>query len=500
MPEPRPRLSAYELVETVVDTGSFRSWDLPPDRSVADEGYARQLDAAAARAGTDESVITGEGLVRGRRIAIAASEFRFLGGSIGHAAAVRLATAVERATREGLPLLAAPASGGTRMQEGTPAFVQMVTICGAVIRHKSAGLPYLVYLRHPTTGGVFASWGSLGHLTLAEPEALLGFLGPRVYEGLHGEAFPEGVQSAENLYAHGLIDDVVTPELLPSVLDRALEILGSGRPAPSAAPDFDVPAPTDPWDSIRRTRSSERPGVREFLDHAAADVIPLNGTGEGEADPGILLALARFESAACVVLGQDRRGQSEREPLGPVSLRVARRGMQLASQLRLPLVSVVDTPGAALSVAAEEGGLAAEIARCLADLLTLEAPSLTVLLGQGSGGAALAMLPANRVIAAQHAWLSPLPPEGASVIMHRTTTRAGGMARSQHVGAADLLAEGIVDRIVPECPDAAEEPKEFCLRLGLVVRHELGLLAAGRQSYRSQRMRRYDHLVRTVAL
>ena len=92
------------------------------------------------------------------------------------------------------------------MQEGTAAFVQMVRISAAIAAHKKAGLPYLVYLRHPTTGGVMASWGSLGHVTVAEPGALVGFLGPRVYEALYGRPFPEGVQTSENLYAHGLID------------------------------------------------------------------------------------------------------------------------------------------------------------------------------------------------------------------------------------------------------------------------------------------------------
>ncbi|WP_329139388.1 acetyl-CoA carboxylase carboxyltransferase subunit alpha/beta [Streptomyces sp. NBC_01476] len=494
MAGPRPRPGAVELIATVLDDGSFRRWDTPPDRAGAEDGYARQLADAAARAGTDESVITGEGRVRGRRVAVAVCEFRFLGGSIGRASAARLTAAIERATRERLPMLAAPASGGTRMQEGTAAFVRMVTVCGAVIRHKAAGLPYLVYLRHPTTGGVLASWGSLGHLTIAEPGALLGFLGPRVYEALGGELFPEGVQTAENLYAHGLIDGVVAPRRLPEVVDRALTILTAGPPAPSPEPVFEVPAPVDAWESVLRTRSAGRPGVQAFLEYAATDVMPLNGTGEGESDPGVTLALARFEDASCIVLGQDRRGRGERHPLGPGSLRVARRGMQLAGQLQMPLVNVIDTPGGELSVAAEEGGLAAEIARCLADLMALDAPSVSILLGQGSGGAALSLLPANRVIAAQHAWLSPLPPEGASAIVYRTTARADEMARRQGVRASDLLAAGIVDRIVPERPDAAEEPEEFCRRLGLVLRHELGRLAAHPGSYRSQRLGRYDLL------
>ena len=127
----------------------------------------------------------------GRRVAVVVCEFDFLAGSIGVAAAERITTAVQRATAERLPLLASPSSGGTRMQEGTVAFLQMVKIAAAVRLHKQAHLPYLVYLRHPTTGGVFASWGSLGHLTFAEPGALIGFLGPRVYELLYGEPFPQ---------------------------------------------------------------------------------------------------------------------------------------------------------------------------------------------------------------------------------------------------------------------------------------------------------------------
>ncbi len=153
-------------------------------------------------------------------------------------------------------------------------------------------------------------------------------------------------------------------------------------------------------------------------------MIPLNGTGQGESDPGLLIALARFGGSPCVFLGQDRRGQTEAHPLGPGALREARRGMRLAAELHLPLMTVIDTPGAALSVEAEEGGLAGEIARCLADLVTLDAPTLCLLLGEGNGGGALALLPADRVVAAQHGWLSPLPPEGASAIVHRDLDHA----------------------------------------------------------------------------
>ena len=494
------RLGAEELLDLVLDDASFKSWDTPPPMP-ADmaESYAAELAEARERSGVDESVLTGEGLIRGRRVAVVVCEFRFLAGSIGTAAAERLVQAVERATAEGLPLLAAPVSGGTRMQEGTGAFVQMVKISAVIARHKSAGLPYLVYLRHPTTGGVFASWGSLGHLTVAEPGALVGFLGPRVYEALYDRPFPEGVQVSENLYRRGLIDAVVEPEEIAEVLDRALAVLCSDRsgdePLTSPEPDTEDFPETSAWESITRSRRSERPGVRRLLRYAASDVVPLNGTGEGESDPGLLIALAQFGGAPCVFLGQDRRGQTTDRPMGPGALREARRGMRLAADLDLPLLTVIDTPGAALSVEAEEGGLAGEIARCLSDLVTLEAPTMTLLFGQGTGGGALALLPADRVVAAQHGWLSPLPPEGASAIVYRTADRAAEMADNQGVRSVDLLRAGIVDRIVPERPDAADEPEAFCRRVGEVLRQELAvLLHQPRKQRLQQRHERYRSL------
>lgn len=490
--------SARALIDQVLDPGTWRSWDTPPTRPGAvDPGYAADLRAAADRSGADEAVRTGEGCIHGRRVAVVACEFAFLAGSIGVAAADRLVAAVERATAERLPLVASPTSGGTRMQEGVVAFLQMVRITAAVAAHRAAGLAYLVYLRGPTTGGVLASWGSLGHVTAAEPGALIGFLGPRVYEALHGERFPSGVQTAENLHAHGLVDAVVPPGELRRVAARVLDVVSAPREASAAVPRLpkeslaDVPA----WTSVLRSRRLGRPGVRALLRLAATDVVPLHGTGEGESDPGLLLALARFGATPCVLLGQDRRHQSKHGPFGPAGLRVARRGMRLAAELDLPLVSVIDTAGAALSREAEEGGLAGEIARCLADLVTLPAPTLCLLLGQGAGGGALALLPADRVLCAQHAWLAPLPPEGASAIRYRDTGHAPELAAAQGIRSLDLLRTGIVDRIVAERPDAADEPAAFLARLGQALESELAeLLRRPAAERRAARLDRYARL------
>ncbi|NLD85099.1 MAG: acetyl-CoA carboxyl transferase, partial [Actinomycetales bacterium] len=483
---------------------SYRSWDGAPLRSPqvdAVPGYAESLERAAEKAGVDESVITGEGTLEGRRVVIIACEFDFLAGSIGIAAAERIVSAIERATAEQLPILASPTSGGTRMQEGTIAFLQMVKISAAVAEHKAAGLPYLVYLRHPTTGGVFASWGSLGHVSVAEPGALIGFLGPRVYEALYDAPFPEGVQVSENLAELGMIDGVLPAEGVRDLTSRALRVLCQDPPADDepgphtedapAGPAAGGPAaggPTagatdaagdtagnaaadrpDAWDSITRSRRVDRPGARDFLARVAPDRVPLSGTGQGEDSGSLLLSLARFRGQSAVVLAQDRDAEIDENPLGPSALRSARRGMRIAAEIGVPLVLLIDTRGAALSREAEEGGLAGEIARSLSDLVTLPTPTVSVILGQGTGGGALALLPADRVLCAHHGWLAPLPPEGASAILYHSTDRAADVARSQGVTSADLHDSGIVDVVVPELPDAADEPDAFCDRMADAV-------------------------------
>lgn len=500
------RLRATELIDLVADAGSFLSWDSPPNEPDLGDGYRAELAAAAEKSGVDESIITGEGLVDGRRVVLIASEFAFLAGSIGLAAADRLVEALERATAERLPVLVSPSSGGTRMQEGTVAFVAMVKIAAAVAAHQAAGLPYLVYLRHPSTGGALASFGSLGQVTVAEPGALIGFLGPRVYEALYGEKFPAGVQSAENLAKHGIIDGVLPATELRGVVRTVLRILD--RPshaelierAAGGGSTTDASAgSTETWDSVLRTRNPLRPGLRELLRVAASDVVPLSGTGQGERDPGLSLCLARFDGVPCVVVGQDRRVQRSLGELGPGALRTARRAMHLAEELRLPIVTVIDTPGAALSRAAEEGGLANEIAHCLADLVTHEMPTLSVLLGEGTGGGALALMPADRTIAAHHAWLSPLPPEGASAIVYRDMSHAAELAEQQGVASAALLQAKIVDRIVAESPDAADEPNAFCARMGRAIAQELAALSLKQADRRRvARLERYRRMGRVA--
>ena len=479
-----------QLRDAVLDEGSFISWDTAPLAIPTNAAYARELAEARAASGRDESVLTGEGRVFGRRVAVVVCEFDFLGGSIGVAAAERITAAVQRATAERLPLLASPCSGGTRMQEGTVAFLQMVKIAAAVTLHKQAHLPYLVYLRHPTTGGVFASWGSLGHVTFAQPGALIGFLGPRVYEQLYGEPFPAGVQTAENLQRHGVIDAVVPLAELRGILDRALTVVADDAGPPPERP----PART----AARRPGLGLGAGVaatgpargQHLLRHGCTDQVLLSGTEQGEAAT-MLLALARFDGQPAVLLGQQRIVGGL---VGPAALREARRGMTLAAGLRLPLVLVIDTAGpGAVGRGRSKAGWPARSPAAWPSWSRWTPRRCRCCSARAAAGPALAMVPADRVLAALHGWLAPLPPEGASAIVFRDTAHAPELSAAQGIRSVDLLASGIVDVVVPEHPDAADEPIEFSTRLSVAIAVELhalrGMPAADRMATRLRRYR-----------
>ena len=235
-----------------------------------------------------------------------------------------------------------------------------------------------------------------------------------------------------------------------------------------------------------------RPGAADLIRAAATDTVPLQA-GPLPQD-GLILALARIGGYPCVVIGQDRHGPA----LGPAGLRLARRGIRLAAELRLPLVTVIDTPGAELSPAAEQGGLAPEIAFCLADLITHRGPTISLLLGQGTGGAALALLPADRTLAAQHAWLAPLAPEGASAIVYRDSRHAVELAAQQGIRSTDLAALGIVDRVIPEAPGGTlggDLGQALRRDLGDALREELAdVTAQDGEARLAARARRFRHL------
>jgi acyl-CoA carboxylase subunit beta len=507
--------SAWERAGLVIDAGSLEQWDADvvsddPLTFSDTRPYRERLAEARERTGLGEAVLCGRATLDGRPIVVVAGEFGFLGGSVGVATGERIARAFERAVEQRLPVVALPASGGSRMQEGTLAVVGMAKLAAAVGRLRAAGLPYVVCLTDPTLGGAFASWASLGTVTFALPGARAGFAGPRVVELLTGAPLPDDAQRAEALLAHGVIDDVVEPGELRERVARVLAVTAprsngpsagatseaaAAAPAPGAgeAPPSTAAVPAQPgipaggghastrdaWASLQHARDRRRPGAADVLNALASDVTELRGDRAGHPDdPACLAALARVCDRPAVIVAQRRRPDGTPGAMNAAGYRKARRAMALAEELRLPLVTIVDTPGAELSAQAEHGGLAGEIAGCLADMAALPTPTLAVLLGEGGSGGALALLAADRVIAAEHASLAVISPEGASAILYRDTDHAPELAATQGGASWELHAHGIADAIVPEPEPAHEQPEAFLRHLEAALSAELQALAA----------------------
>lgn len=476
-------MSAREAVSAIADPDSFHSWDQPGIPIHADSpGYSEELALAAQATGTEDSVISGAVRIGGVTTAVIAWEFGFLGGSVGVRTARRIVAAVRRATAEGLPLVALPRSGGTRMQEGAPAFVQMVAITGAVAEHRAAGLPYLVHLCGPTTGGVLATMGSVGDITSAEPGAMVGFLGPRAYAAITGQQFPEGIQTAGNLLARGIVDAVLPwPDLRDrwSVLlrlwtdrPRPAGAAGPGAAGPGAAGPGTDPVPPTPgpalraadrapaalpgapaspeelWRYVEASRAHDRIDAAQFVAAHMSDVVWLPGTSTGDVANGAAVGVGRLGGMPVVVAATEDRWTGE--PLTVGGLRTIRRGIELAGRWGLPILTIVDTLGAQLSVEGEQAGIAGEISRVMLDLVRTPSPTAALLLGAGTGGAALALLATDRIVAGSHTWVSPLAPEGAAAIRHVGTHDPVQIAWEQRIGAHALASIGFVDTIVRE--------------------------------------------------
>lgn len=407
---------------------------------IADPGSVRPLE------GEDESVAAAWIHVDGRRAMFVWNRFEVSAGTLSIAAGERLVQAFDAAIAEGVGVVALTNSGGARMQEGTGAFVQMIAAARAARRVRDAGLPLVVYLANPTTGGVFASWGSLGTVTWAEPEATIGFTGPRVARALGEPIEPAETQTAEGLLANGLVDAVVSPGALRGELANLLGALRAPETPGTDAPRVPDEVADGPhgWAAVAASRrEGRRDVVAELLDRAT-NVVELRGDRGGAVDDAVLCAIVRVDGRALMVIGHRTPGARPRA----AGLRTARRAMGLAEELRIPVMAIVDTAGAVIGGDQEREGFAGEIAKSLDALSRLAVPTVTVIAGQGSGGAAMAWLAADEVVAAPDSWIAPISPEAASLIVHRDTDHAPEMADMQRIGATELREQGIVSRVV----------------------------------------------------
>ncbi len=478
------RVHAYRRIEMIADEGSFEEWDKEMDfvNPLDFKGYEDKINHLKERTKLNEAVVTGKVMINGNPAVVGVCDGRFMMASMGWIVGEKITRAVERATEEKLPVIIFTCSGGARMQEGIVSLMQMAKTSAALKKHSDAGQLYVSVLTDPTTGGVTASFAMLGDIILAEPKALIGFAGPRVIEQTIGQKLPKGFQRSEFLLDHGFVDRIVEREELKDVLAQILEMHHSADAAKvkevlkdAAKQNADeeketvkeqIKSSLDAWERVQISRKKDRPVGTDYIDALFTDFMEFHGDRYFKDDHAIVGGIAYFHGIPVTVIAQ-AKGKTTKENLdrnfsmpSPDGYRKALRLMKQAEKFGRPVICFVDTPGAFCGLEAEERGQGEAIARNLFELSGLKVPVLSVVIGEGGSGGALAMAVADEVWMLENAVYSVLSPEGFASILWKDSKRASEAAEVMKLTAGDLKRLGIIEQVIPEPEEFTDENME----------------------------------------
>ena len=475
------RVHAYHRVEMIADEGTFEEWDLglTTRNPLNYKGYEEKLEGLKEKTGLEEAVVTGKISINGTETAVGVCDGRFLMASMGEVVGEKIARMVERATQEKLPVILFACSGGARMQEGIVSLMQMAKTSAALKRHSDAGLLYISVLTDPTTGGVTASFAMLGDVILAEPKALIGFAGPRVIEQTIGQKLPKGFQRSEFLLEHGFIDAIVERPQLKETLSQILKLHERENASKSEKMESNLADDKSQdmnetgkkqteeelplhnhlagaWDRVLLSRMNDRPVGSDYIQALFTDFVEFHGDRYYGDDKAIIGGVARFHGIPVTVIAQ-AKGTNTKENIernfgmpSPEGYRKALRLMKQAEKFQRPVICFVDTPGAFCGLEAEERGQGEAIARNLYEMSSLKVPVLSVIIGEGGSGGALAMAVADEVWMLENSIYSILSPEGFASILWKDSTKAKEAAEVMRLTAEDLYHMGIVEKVFPE--------------------------------------------------
>ena len=483
------RVRTNNRIKMVADRGSFEQWfeDLVESNPLSFEGYEEKLEATREKTGLTEAVTVGKCRIYGEEAVIGVCDSRFLMGSMGHVVGERITAAVERATELRLPVFIFCCSGGARMQEGIISLMQMAKTTAAIKRHSDAGLFYCTILTDPTTGGVTASFATVGDVIMAEPGALIGFAGPRVIKQTIGQDLPEGFQRAEFQVEKGFADGIVKREDLRKTI---YYLIVANRPKEGV---FRVRRQSEEdkrfmyteilkeltwksrsltaWEKVKAVRQAIRPSAKDYMDYIFDFFVEAKGDRAYGDDQAIMGGIAMLNGQPITVIA-DMKGNTIEEcqkrnfgmPL-PEGYRKALRLMKQAEKFGRPIVSFVNTAGAYCGIEAEERGQGEAIARNLLEMSALKVPVLCIVIGEGGSGGALATAVGNEVWMMENATYSILSPEGFASILWKDASAAPKASEVMNITSQDLKRLGVVEKIIPEFgganPNTAEAIGEY---------------------------------------
>ena len=526
-------MDSLTRIDMIADPGSFeeRYLNIPFDNVCEYPGYEEKHRQEQAKSGASEAVRAGRATIGGIPIMLGVMEPRFMMGSMGRIVGERITLMMEDAVREKRPVILYTASGGARMQEGIISLMQMAKTAGATVKLDEAKIPYIVVLTSPTTGGVSASFAMLGDVILSEPGALVCFAGPRlVYQTIKQE-LPEGFQLAEDVLKHGFIDAIVERKDQKNMLIKLLNFYGyenndAGKQADEdeSGKDTDqdadrgafhgvrsghMPLPNewmeqrDRWEIVKLARDPNRLRGSDFINNVFHGFIELHGDRAYGDDHALRCGFAYLDKRPVMLIVQDRgRGYEEEKAHNfgmpePEGYRKVLRQIKHAEKFGLPVICLIDTPGAYAGIGAEYRGQASAIAFCLKELATLRSPVVSVILGEGGSGGALALGAAGTVYMFENAVYSILSPESFANILFKDTTKKVEAARTMKITARDLYSLGVIDGIIPEAPEGNwTHPEESYQAVKDVLNKELDTLSSidpeKLVKYRQARYRLYN--------
>lgn len=476
------RIGTRTRIRMVADTGTFQEWftDLETENPLEYPGYEERIADLQEKTKLHEAVTVGKCMVNGLETVLGVCDARFLMGSMGYVVGEKITRAFERATEEKLPVVLFTSSGGARMQEGIVSLMQMAKTSAAIRKHSEAGLFYLPVLTDPTTGGVTASFAMLGDVILAEPGALIGFAGPRVIAQTIGQKLPEGFQRAEFLVEKGIIDGVVKRQELKETVWKLLNIhqdalqyihygdtqnvenLPEIRNSRGKAAGCDKKELTA-WERVEISRSKERPTTLSYVQQVFDDFLELHGDRSFRDDGAVIGGIAMFGGQPVTVIGQQME-KNVKENIyrnfgmaSPEGYRKALRLMKQAEKFGRPVVTFVDTPGAACGIEAEERGQGEAIARNLLEMSGIQTPMVSILIGEGGSGGALGLAVTDEVWMMENATYSILSPEGFASILWKDGKRAKEASEVMKITTKDLKKLQIIEKVIREPEPANEE-------------------------------------------
>jgi len=466
------RMHAFRRIDTIVEKDSFEEWDVGMNTKnpLQYKNYEEKIKLLREKTELDEAVITGKGRIGDYEAVLAVMDGRFMMASMGEVVGEKITRAVEKATELKLPVIIFTCSGGARMQEGITSLMQMTKTSAALKRHSQAGQLYISVLTDPTTGGVTASFAMLGDIILAEPKALIGFAGPRVIEQTIGQKLPKGFQRSEFLLKHGFIDAIVPRNEMKSTLKQILSLHKEGKcTLENSLSDSNNKAvkrtkkDLSAWDRVLLSRKNDRPVGEDYINNLFTDFIELHGDRYFADDKAIVGGIAKFMGMPVTVIAQ-AKGRNTKENVfrnfgmpSPDGYRKALRLMKQAEKFNRPVICFVDTPGAFCGLEAEERGQGEAIARNLYELSALKTPILSIVIGEGGSGGALAMATADEVWMMENSVYSILSPEGYAAILWKDSTKAKEAANVMKMTAADLKKAKIIEQVITEPEEFTEE-------------------------------------------